>query len=95
MSLPSASVKHPVTTLMAVISVMIIGLVALARLPVDYYPNIEFPVIAVMTTYTGAAPEEVEKSITRVIEGAVSGVSGIDYIESTSSEGQSMVTISF
>jgi len=95
MSLPSTSVKHPVTIIMAVISVMIVGIVALIRLPVDYYPNIEFPVIAVSTTYKGAAPEEVEKSITRVIEGAVSGVNGINYIESTSAEGSSMVTINF
>lgn len=80
---------------MVVASIALIGFIALSRLAVDYYPSLEFPVLTVSTTYTGAAPEEVEKSITRLVESAVSGVNGIDYIESTSSEGRSVVSINF
>lgn len=95
MTLPELSVKKPVTALMALFSIMIIGVIALSRLAVDYYPNLEFPVLSISTAYSGAAPEEVEKSITRLVEGAVSGVNSIDYIESTSTEGRSIVSINF
>ncbi|MGC8766013.1 MAG: efflux RND transporter permease subunit [Brevinematia bacterium] len=95
MSLPKTAVERPVTMMMGLIAIMILGVVALSRLPIDELPNIEFPVLSVITSYEGASPEEVEKQVTRIIEGAVSGVNEIDHIESTSTEGQSVVTIFF
>jgi len=95
MSLPKVSVERPVTMVMGLIAIMILGIVALSRLPIDQLPNIEFPVLSVITSYEGASPQEVEKQVTRIIEAAVSGVNDIDHIESTSAEGQSVVTVYF
>ncbi len=95
MSLPKIAVERPVTMLMGLAALVILGIVSLTKLPVDLTPNLEFPALSVVTTYSQASPQEVEKSITRVIESAVSAVNDIDSIESTSSEGRSVVTISF
>ena len=72
-----------------------LGLFSLVNLPVDLYPEINPPYIAVFTTYTGAGPEEVERSVTRVLEAALSSVSGLESITSTSSRGSSMVLMQF
>jgi len=95
MSLPKIAVERPVTMIMGLVAIIILGVVSLSKLPVDLTPNLEFPALSVITTYSQASPQEVEKSITRVIESAVSAVNDIDYIESTSSEGRSIVTIYF
>lgn len=89
------AVRKPVTTLMVLLSAWMLGFISLTKLPVDYFPNIEMPVIAVVTTYAGAGPREVEKSVTRVVEGAASGVNNINYVESVSEEGRSFVTVHF
>ncbi len=95
MSLPKTAVERPVTMVMGLVAIMILGVVALTRLPIDQLPNIEFPVLSVITSYEGASPQEVERQVTRIIEGAVSGVNDIDHVESTSAEGQSVVTVFF
>jgi HAE1 family hydrophobic/amphiphilic exporter-1 len=95
MSIIDTSVKRPVTIGMALVAIMILGFVSLARLPVDFFPNLELPILAIATSYSGAGPREVENSVTRVIESAVSTVNNIDYIESTSVEGNSVVQITF
>lgn len=95
MSLPKIAVERPVTMIMGLLALIILGVVSLSKLPVDLTPNLEFPALSIVTTYSQASPQEVEKSITRVIESAVSAVNDIDSIESTSSEGRSVVTISF
>jgi len=95
MSLPKVAVERPVTILMVLAALIVLGVVSLSKLPVDLTPNLEFPALSVVTTYSQASPQEIEKSITRVIESAVSAVNDIDYIESTSSEGRSVVTVYF
>ncbi len=88
-------VKRPITVLMVVVAIIIVGGISLSRLAVDFYPDIEFPVISISTEYTGAGPEEVEKSVTRLIEAAVSSVSGVSDITSTSAEENSRVSVEF
>ncbi|MFN4217573.1 MAG: efflux RND transporter permease subunit, partial [Brevinematales bacterium] len=95
MSLPKIAVERPVTMIMGLLALIILGVVSLSKLPVDLTPNLEFPALSIVTTYSQASPQEVEKSVTRIIESAVSAVNDIDSIESTSSEGRSVVTISF
>ena len=65
------------------------------KLGLDEFPNIDFPVVIVTTRLPGAAPEEVETDVTDKIEGAVSTISGIDELNSRSSEGVSLVVITF
>lgn len=88
-------VKRPVTVFMCIVAVLILGFVSLTKLAVDFLPDMELPYITVRTTYENAGPEEVEKSVTRIVENAVATVSGINSITSTSEEGQSSVFIEF
>ena len=84
-------VKRPVSVFMGMVAVLILGFVSLTKLSVDFLPDMELPYITVQTKYENAGPEEVEKSVTRIIENSVATVSGIKTITSTSKEGQSTV----
>lgn len=95
MSLAQKSVERPIFTIMIVLIVLILGGLALSRLPVDLMPDITFPTLSVSTDYGNASPEEVEQLITRQIEKAVAAVPGVQSIESESGEGNSNVRISF
>lgn len=95
MNLTGVSVKKPVTILMITFIVIILGAVSLTRLPIDLLPKIEVPIIVVSTSYSGVGPQEIEKLITRPIEGAAATVTNIKNITSSSSEGNSMVMIEF
>ena len=88
-------VKRPVAVFMCMIAVLILGFVSLSKLAVDFLPDMELPYITVSTEYENAGPEEVEKSVTRIVENAVATVSDINTITSTSEEGKSSVFIEF
>jgi HAE1 family hydrophobic/amphiphilic exporter-1 len=84
------------TTFFIIFALMIgLGVFAMINLPIDLYPEINPPFLVVFTSYTGAGPEEVERTVTRILEAALSGVSGMEKITSTSSKGSSMVFMEF
>ncbi len=95
MILSDISVIRPV--LASVLSLLLVafGLVAFERLPLREYPDIDPPVVSVETVYPGAAANVVETRITQLIEDRVSGVEGIQTIESVSEDGRSAITIEF
>ncbi|HEY1692973.1 MAG TPA: efflux RND transporter permease subunit [Polyangiaceae bacterium] len=93
--LASLCVRQPVLTWVLMLTLVVFGLVGYGSLGVDFFPNIDIPVVLVTTTLNGTAPEEVETSLTDKIEGAVNTIGGIDELRSTSSEGVSLVIISF
>jgi HAE1 family hydrophobic/amphiphilic exporter-1 len=95
MKLVEFSINRPVTTYMMIATILLLGMIAFFRLPVDLMPEMEFPTLTVATTYQGVAPEEMETLITRPIEEAVGALAGVEKIRSSSSEGQSSVRISF
>lgn len=95
MSISETSVKRPVAMSMVVLMIVVMGLYSLMMLPIDLYPNMTMPIIAVQTTYSGVSPSEMEEMVTKPIESAVSQVSGIDTITSTSGQGSSMVLAQF
>lgn len=95
MNLPGLAVKRPVTVVMLIVMAILLGGVSLSRLGVDLFPRIKFPIAVVATTYQGAGPREVEKLVTKPIEEAVSTVSGVKSITSTSSEDASAVIVEF
>ncbi len=74
---------------------MVVGFFGYLRLGVDLFPNVDFPIVSIVTTLPGAAPEEVESEITDKIEEAVNTISGIDELRSISSDSRSVVTIQF
>ncbi len=93
--LAEVCVRRPVFASMLIAAIVVIGGVSFTQLGVDRYPRIETPVVSVTTSNPGATPESIEKEITDRIEAAVNTVAGIDELRSTSTEGQSRVTITF
>jgi len=93
--LSDLSIKRPV--LAAVLSILLIafGLVAFDRLPLREFPNIDPPVVSIDTVYTGASADVVESRITRIIEDRIAGIEGMRFIESSSEDGRSTISIEF
>jgi hydrophobic/amphiphilic exporter-1 (mainly G- bacteria), HAE1 family len=95
MKIASFTVARPVfTTMMALIAVLV-GVFSLTRLPVDLMPDVTRPTLSVVTTYANAAPEEIEETITRRVEEAVSTIAGVEDLTSVSTEGSSQVRLQF
>ncbi|QDR80341.1 efflux RND transporter permease subunit [Sporomusa termitida] len=88
-------IRRPVFTTMLVMLLVVFGLTSYPGLGVDLYPDVEFPLVMVNVTYTGASPEEMESLITKPVEDAVSSVAGIKTLSSVSREGVSQTTIEF
>src|SRR5688500_5196007 len=95
MSIPRLAIQRPVTMFMLSGVIIMIGLMALMRLPVDLMPDVSFPSITVRVGYPGVGPLEMEELVTRPVEQAMSAVAGLERLESTSSEGSSRVTLNF
>ena len=95
MILSEVSVRRPVFA--AVVSLLLVafGLLAFDRLALREYPDIDPPIVGIETIYRGAAASVVETQITQMIEERVSGVEGIEFIESGSEDGRSTITIQF
>lgn len=89
------SVRQPVFIASIVILLLVLGGLALQRLPIDLFPDVTFPTIIVQTTYPGAGPQEVETEITKVIEDQVSSISGVLKVSSQNLEGVSIVIVEF
>ena len=77
MTLPELAIKRPVTTLMVLVSIVVLGLVALTRLPLAFMPDIVEPELFIQLPYDNASPEQVERMIVRPVEDAVGGVKGL------------------
>ena len=95
MSLPTVSVRRPVFAATMALLIFVLGIAALAGLPVREFPDVERPVVSVTTPVPSAAAEVVERDVTRVLEDALSEVEGIDLIESTSQQGNSSIDVTF
>src|SRR5882672_9766318 len=86
-------IRHPVLAAVVNLAIVLVGWRSLATLPVQQYPNIQSSSVVINTVYYGASAEAVRGFLTTPIERAVSAISGIDYLESTSRAGISTVTI--
>jgi HAE1 family hydrophobic/amphiphilic exporter-1 len=95
MSLAKSVVSRPTTAVIIFALLIMLGVFAMLNLPIDLYPEINPPYLVAYTSYSGAGPEEVERSVTRLLEATLSGVSGLEKITSTSSSGTSMVIMQF
>lgn len=95
MNLPALSIRRPVAVVMVFLLVVVLGVVSLGRLKLDLMPKMNIPVAAVITTYEGAGPFEVENMITRPLEATLATVSNITGISSQSSGGTSWVMLEF
>lgn len=95
MSIYGNSVKKPITTIMIFVAVVLFGLYSLFRLPVDLYPEIEFPAVTVFTTYPGASASDIEINITEPIENALNTIDDLKEVRSVSRDNLSIVTLEF
>ena len=95
MKLPEISVKRPVMTLMFFLGVIVIGAIVLLNLKVDLLPDIEPPVITILTSWPGASAIDVEQRVTKEIEDEMSTVEGVDDIISNTLDGISAVSVKF
>ena len=89
------AINRPITILMAVMALIIFGIKSYTSMPLALFPNVDFPIVTIQTVYPGADAKTVESKITDKIEEAVSGINGIDKLNSTSYEGLSYVTVIF
>lgn len=89
------SVRHPIFIASIVILLTALGLLALKKLPIDLYPDVNFPTIIVVTTYPGAGPQEVESAVSRILEEQIATISGVKKISSRNQEGFSLVIAEF
>ena len=89
------ALHRPVTTVVVFVALALVGLIASRLLPLEKFPDIEFPGIFVQIPYEGSTPEEVERLITRPVEEALATLSGVERMSSTSSESQSQIFLQF
>lgn len=95
MWLTELCIKRPVLTLMFYAAVLVLGLRSLGDIPVELFPEVEFPIVSVQTVFEGADPETVEEEVTKPLEDAISTVSGIESIRSVSQQNLSTVMVEF
>lgn len=95
MKLPEFSVKRKVTASMIAMILVVVGMIAFSRLGLDFFPDLEYPTVSVITTYRGASSEDIETTITKPLEQVVSSVSGVKKVTSQSSEGVSVLMVEF
>ena len=95
MKFAQAFIKHHVMTILLYILVVVFGFYSFQNLPLALMPSMEVPAAVVYATYPGAGPEDIEQQVTKKLEGAVAGLSGLDTLQSTSSENMAMLVIQF
>ena len=95
MILSDVSVKRPVFASVISLVLVIFGIIAFDRLSLREYPDIDAPIVSIDTRYAGASASIVETRITQIIEDRIAGVEGIRFMNSTSSDGRSRISIEF
>ncbi|RYG72938.1 efflux RND transporter permease subunit [Lentibacillus lipolyticus] len=95
MKLVRGSIKRPVGVVMVVIAALLLGSISLRGLAVELFPKMDLPVAVVATSYDGAAPQEMEELVSKPIESSVSGIEGIDTVQSVSQPSSSLVIMQF
>jgi len=95
MKLPEFSVNRRVTTVMLAMILVVLGSIAFTKLGLDFFPDLEFPTVSVITTYSGASSEDIENTITRPLEQIVGTVNRVKKVSSMTSEGLSLIMLEF
>lgn len=95
MTLAELSLKRPVTAIMFYVSIVVIGLIAARRLPLEQFPEVNVPFVMVELPYPGSTPQEIERTITRPVEEALSTLPGLTRIQSQSLPDGAMIFMEF
>src|SRR5947207_13862352 len=89
------AIKRPIITVVVMITLVVFGLAALARLDVDEFPDVSNPFVFVAIPYPGASPDIVEREVVQRVEDKLSGISGVDKINSTATDGFAQINVQF
>lgn len=95
MSVAEFSIRRPVTTIMCFVSLVVVGLIASFRLPLEALPDISAPFLFVQIPYTGSTPEEVERTIIRPVEESLATMTGIKRMRSSATAEAASIFIEF
>jgi len=95
MNFSAWAIRNPIAPILAFALLTIVGIQSFLTLPITRFPNIDVPLVAITVAQSGAAPSEMEAQITKEIEDAVAGITGVDDISSTVSDGISTTTVIF
>ena len=95
MSLPRLAVLRPITTSMLIISVLVIGGIALVKLPHDYLPSVDAPFIQVQIPYPNSNPSQIEREITKPVEEVLSTLPSVKKLSSTSQADSAQINLEF
>jgi HAE1 family hydrophobic/amphiphilic exporter-1 len=95
MNLIRLSIHRPVAVIAAVLMVLMFGILALTKIPIQLTPDVRKPVISLRTIWPGAAPVEIEREITNRQEDVLKGIKGLDQITSQSQDGRARITLEF
>ncbi len=95
MFLSNLSIKRPVLATVLILALLTVGLFSYRRLAIELMPDVEIPVLSILTVFPGASPETVEREVTKRIEEAVNPIPGVKHVMSTSREGLSSVVVEF
>jgi len=95
MKIPEFSVDRRVTTAMLAMILVVLGFIAFTSLGLDFFPDIDFPTVSVVTTYSGASSEDIENTITRPLEQIINTISRVKEVDSMTTEGASVIMVEF
>ncbi|HEX7018909.1 MAG TPA: efflux RND transporter permease subunit, partial [Gemmatimonadaceae bacterium] len=95
MFLSNLSIKRPVFATVMMLALVTLGITSYRRLAIDLWPDVEIPVISIITVFPGASPATVEREVTKRIEEAINPIAGVRHVGSTSREGVSQVVVEF
>lgn len=95
MTLSRSTLSHPVLVLITFTLLGFVGIFTIKNVAIGLFPEVDYPYITISTTYTNAGPESVEKTVTKVLESSLVSVSGLKSLDSSSSEGSSLIFLEF
>lgn len=89
------AIQRPISTLVLILGLALFGVMNLARLPVDFLPDITYPLIKLSITWSGAIPEDIDRNLADPIERQLAAVDGLDYLSSSAIEGLYQLDVNF
>ena len=95
MNLPEICLRRPVLAIVLSLLLAVLGVLGFSKLEITPFPNVTLPIVSIKTTFDGASAELMESQVSTIIENALAGVNGVSYIESSSSQSYSVVTVQF
>src|SRR5437660_6747393 len=95
MCIADFAIRRPIVTVACMIALVVFGVASLLRLDTDEFPDIDQPVVFIGIPYPGAAPDVVEREVVTRIEDGISGISGVDQLNSSSTDGFAQIVVQF